>query len=261
MCYDISFTVEIKELSDYFPDLIHDEQLQINFDGTHIIGHLYGNHPIIYRNREDQKLHLRSMEWGCIPFYVKDPETFKKMRANMLNARSERILDDTKSYWHKIRNRRCLIPVNGFYEHREVKGFKNKIPYFITLKKQPMFFLPGLYSVAEIVDKETGEMIEHWTYTLITRGANAVMRAIHNDGPNKWRMPLMLPFEQSKKWLDEELSGEDYKAILDFEMPSRELDYRTVFTIRSPKMRPDDKPKNEFYEWANLPELEYEEEQ
>ena len=106
-----------------------------------------------------------------------------------------------------------------------------------------MFFLPGLYSVAEIVDKETGEMIKHWSYTLITRDANSVMKQIHNDGENKFRMPLMLPFELSQKWLDEELSEEAYKGILDFEMPSRELDYRTVFTIRSPKMRPDVKRK------------------
>lgn len=256
MCYDISFTVEIKQLSDYFPDLVFDGQLEINFDGTHIIGHLYGNHPIIYRNKEDDKLHVRMMEWGCIPFYVKDLDSFKRQRATMLNARSERILGDTKSYWYKIRNRRCLIPLNGFYEHRAVKGFKNKIPYFITLKKQPMFFLPGLYSVAEIVDKETGEMVKHWSYTLITRGANSIMKQIHNDGDNKWRMPLLLPLEQSKKWLQEELTEEEYKAILDFEMPSKELNCIPVYTIRSPKMRPDDKAKNEYYQWENLPELD-----
>jgi hypothetical protein len=42
-------------------------------------------------------------------------------------------------------------------------------------------------------------------------------------------------------------------------MPSEELNYYTVYTIRSPRMRPDDKAKNEFYQWENLPELEIEE--
>lgn len=255
MCYDISFTVQAKQLFDYFPDAVPDELMQLDYDGTQIIGHLYGGHPIIYRNKEDGNLRARMMEWGCIPFYVKDLDKFKRQRATMLNARSERILEDTKSYWYKIRNRRCLIPLNGFYEHRKVSGFKNKVPYFITLKNQRMFFLPGLYSVAEIVDKETGEMLKHWSFTLITRGANSVMKQIHNDGENKWRMPLLLPFEQSKKWLDAELNEEDYKAVLDFEMPAEELNYYTVYTIRSPKMRPDDKAKNEFYHWENLPEL------
>ena len=67
MCYDISFTVNIKELSDYFPDLVFDGQLEIGFDGSHIMGHSYGMHPVIYRSREDQSLHAEGMEWGCIP--------------------------------------------------------------------------------------------------------------------------------------------------------------------------------------------------
>jgi len=195
MCYDVSFTVNIKQLADYFPELIYDGQIEIDFDGTHIIGHLYTEHPIIYANRNDNRLHLRMMEWGCIPYYVKDLDTFKKQRASMLNARSERILEDDKSYWYKIRNRRCLIPLNGFYEHRSVKSFKNKIPYFITLKEQQEFFLPGLYSVSETVDKETGEVLKKWSYTLITRPANGVMKQIHNDGDNKWRMQLLLPLD------------------------------------------------------------------
>ena len=253
MCYDVSFTVEIKQLSDYFPDLIFDEQIEINFDGTHIIGHLYQPHPIIYKNREDNKLHLRMMEWGCIPFYVKDREAYKKQRASMLNARSEKILDDNKSYWYKIRNRKCLVPVNGFYEHQKVAGFKNKIPYYITLKKQKMFFLPGLYSVVELVDKETGEMTKTWSYTLITRTANSLMKQIHNDGENRGRMLLLLPFELSKKWVEDDLSDDQYRAILNFEMPSDELDYVPVFSIRTFKLRPDGKAKNEYYEWENLP--------
>ena len=52
------------------------------------------------------------------------------------------------------------------------------------------------------------------------------------------------------------LSPEDYLAILDIEMPSEELNFIPVYTICSPKLRPDDKTKNEYFEWENLPELE-----
>jgi len=256
MCYDISFTVNIRELSDYFPDLIFDSQIEINFDNTiHIMGHAYGNHPVIYKNREDQSLHCRLMEWGCIPFYVKEEKQFLKQRATMLNARSERILEDTKSYWNKIKNRRCLIPVTGIYEHREIKGWKKKVPYFIKLKQQSMYFIPGLYSVAELPDLETGEMMKRWTYTLITRDANEIMRMIHNGGDNKNRMPLFLPLEMSKEWLNDELSPERYKEILDFEIPSQELDYHAVYTIRGRTPRPDSKLKNELWDWEKLPAL------
>ena len=256
MCYDISFTINITELTEYFPDLIFDAQIQINFDATiHIIGHDYGSHPIIYTNRQDQLPHCRLMEWGCIPYYVKEEKQFIRQRASMLNARSERILTDEKSYWNKIKNRRCLIPVTGTYEHREVKGWKKKVPYFIRLKGQPVFFIPGLYSVSDLPDPETGELIKRWTYTLITRDANEVMKMIHNGGDNKYRMPLFLPLELSKEWINEGLTPDRYKEILDFELPADQLQYHPVYTIRSPKLRPDNKLKHEYWEWEKLPAL------
>lgn len=275
MCYDISFTVNLRVLSDFFPDLVFDEQIEMDFDlAVHVVGHLYGKHPVIYTNREDNKPHIRLMEWGCIPYYtitgynklLKDGVSAKEaaesvlaklkaQRKNMLNARSERILGDDKSYWYKIRNRRCLIPVSGIYEHRAIKGWKNKVPYFVKLRGETMFFIPGLYSVAELPDVDTGEIVKHWTFTLITRPANDLMRKIHNDGENKWRMPLFVPFEKAKRWIAEDLAVQEYQDILDFEMPSDELDAIPVYTIRSPKLRPDNKPKNEYWEWAKLPEL------
>ena len=255
MCYDISFTVKIKELADYFPDLIFDEQIKMNFEPVHIMAHSFGDHPVIYRNRDDNALHLKLMEWGCIPFYVKDEKLFSRQRAGMLNARSERILDDTKSYWNKIRNRRCLVPVSGFYEHREAAGFKKKIPYLVQLKDQPVFFIPGLYSVAELPDKETGEILKRFTFTIITRRANRIMEQIHNGGDNAGRMPLMLPYEMAMQWIDETISDETYRQILDFEMPPQQLSYKTVYTIRTTKDRPDNKGKDEEYIWENLPAL------
>lgn len=256
MCYDVSFTVNINQLSDYFPELIYDDQIEINFDqAVHIVGHSYGNHPIIYRNREDFRLHCRLMEWGVIPFYVKEESAFIRQRASMLNARSERILDDKTSYWNKIRNRRCLIPVSGIYEHRAIKGWKKKVPYFISIKDEQLFFLPGLYSVVEFTDKETGEIIKKYTYTLITRKANEVMAQIHNDGDNANRMPLFLSLSLAKQWLAEELTEDEYREILAYQIPDEQLEYHPVYTIRSSKERPDGKMKNEFYEWDKLPAL------
>lgn len=256
MCYDISFTVNISSLEDYFPDLVYDSQIEMNLDVTsHIMAHAYGNHPILYVNREDLKSHCRLMEWGCIPFYVKEEKAFVKQRTSMLNARSERILGDTSSYWHKIRNRRCLIPVTGIYEHREIKGWKNKVPYYIRVKGQALFFIPGLYSVAELPDTSTGELIKRFTYTLITRNANDVMKNIHNGGDNKSRMPLFVPLELAKEWLSEELTPERYKAILDFELDSDELEYHPVFTIRGRTPRADNQPKMAAWQWEKLPAL------
>lgn len=259
MCYDISFTISIKQLSDYFPNLIFDDQLELNFELMHqldhIVGHNHSQHPIVFIPTGKTEHHCKLMEWGIIPFYIKDIDAFKEKRAKMLNIRSERILDDKSSYWYKIRNRRCLVAITGFYEHREVKGFKNKIPYYLQLKEQAVFFVPGLYSVVELPDKSTGEMIKRYTYGIITRAANELMKQVHNGGENKWRMPLLLDFAASQKWLQTDLTEQEYRDILNFEMPPSSMTYRSVYTIRSNKMRPDYKEKTDLYEWENLPEI------
>jgi len=80
-------------------------------------------YPIIYRHKEREEI-IQEMECGVIPFYIKDEGAFKKQRLSMANIRSERILEDKQSYWYKIRNKLCLIPVNGFYEYRGNKGLE-----------------------------------------------------------------------------------------------------------------------------------------
>ena len=257
MCYDISFKVKLAQLIDYFPDLIFDEQIEIEFGNVaHIQGvGVFGTHPIIYSNRDDKALHCRPMEWSCIEFYAKVlPDT--RRRNSMLNIRSERILEDQKSYWYKIRNRRCLIPVSGIFEHRKIAGWKKKVPYHVGIAGEQLFFLPGLYSVAELPDKETGEVLRRFTFGMITRAANSLMRGIHNDGENAGRMPLFLPFAMAQQFLKDDLSEADYHGILNFEMPSAGLSYRPVYTIRTTKLREDKKEKDEYREWPALPEME-----
>lgn len=252
MCYDISFTVQVKDIQDYFPDLIFKEQLSINFTPDHIAGHAYAEHPVIFVNRETNQKQCNLMEWGCIPFYIKDESAFKKQRSTMLNARSEKILADSKSYWNKIRNRRCLIPVSGFYEHRVVEGFKNKIPYYISLKNEPLFFIAGLYSIANLPDKETGEMQDRQSFTIITTEANALLKMIHNGPANAGRMPLMLSRQLAEEWLKQEINTDQYQSILDFKMPVNNMQYTPVFTIRGNKSREDGELKNVLYDWPGL---------
>ena len=258
MCYRISCVVEMKEVADLFPDLVFDEQIDMNFDAAvHIHGHNYGDHPIIYKNREDWKPHIKLMEWGCIPYRVTNEEAYSEYRKTMLVARSEKILDDPKSYWYEIKSRRCLIPLNGFYEHKAEAGFSHKIPYYIHLKHQSTFFVPGLYSVAELEDKVTGKKERRWTFAMITRAANSKMREIHNSGDFKWRMPLLLPFALADKYVRKNLSESEYREILNFEMPSEELDGWPVYTLGG--VRPDGKEANDYYEWVKEPELPFEE--
>ena len=252
MCYDISFSTRIEMLTDYFQGLEIDPQAAFDFDRTlHVQAQAHRKYPVVLM--DDGKYKLKPFEWGIIPDYMDTPEKIKKGRSSMCNARSEKLVDDKKSWWHRIRKNRCLIPVTGIFEHREVKGWKNKVPYHVQLKERNIFCIPGLYYYPHRADVETGEITG--TFTLITRGANSLMSQIHNSGDQAFRMPLFLPRELENEWLQPTLSDDQIAQILHFEMPSEKLDADPVYTIRTTKERPDSKEKTAHFDWPGLPPL------
>jgi putative SOS response-associated peptidase YedK len=254
MCLDIAFYSALELIDNYFPGLVHDGEINFDLDmGVHFFAIGHKRYPVI--TEQDGRYHRKYYEWGIIAEYMDTPEKVKVMRKSMVNARSEKIIDDKRSFWHRIRNTRCLIPVTGIYEHREIKGWKNKVPYYIRLKDRKMFSLPGLYHFNTKLpsDPESGEM--RGMFTLITRSGNEIMRQIHNSGDNAFRMPLFLPKELELKWLDPNLTDEGIGKILAYEMPSKDLIYNTVFSIRGRSPRPDGKPKNAIFEYQNIPSL------
>jgi len=254
MCLDIAFYSALQLIDDTFPDLVHDSEIRFDLDmGMHFMALGHSRYPVIVY--EKGAYHLKNFEWGIIAEYMDTPEKIKAMRKSMVNARSEKILEDRRSFWHRIRQTRCLIPVTGIYEHRAIQGWKNKVPYHIQLKDRKMFCIPGLYHYNTKLpsDPETGEV--RGMFTLITRAANATMRQIHNSGDNAFRMPLFLPRELELEWLKPDLSDEGMAVILSYEMPAEELVYHPVFSIRGRSPRPDGKPKTEPYEFPGLPSL------
>lgn len=254
MCLDIAFYSALQLIDDTFPELVHDSEIRFDLDmGMHFMALGHNRYPVIVY--EKGAYHLKNFEWGIIAEYMDTPERIKAMRRSMVNARSEKILEDRRSFWHRIRKTRCLIPVTGIYEHRAIQGWKNKVPYHIQLKDRKMFCIPGLYHYNTKLpsDPETGEV--RGMFTLITRAANATMRQIHNSGDNAFRMPLFLPREMELEWLKPDLSDEEMATILGYEMPSEELVYNPVFSIRGRSPRPDGKPKTAPYEFPGLPPL------
>jgi putative SOS response-associated peptidase YedK len=256
MCLDIAFYSALQLIDDYFPDLVYDGEIDFDLDmGAHFLALGHNRYPVI--TNEGGHYHRKHFEWGIIAEYMDTPEKIKAMRKSMVNARSEKLIDDRHSFWHRIRRTRCLIPVTGIYEHREIKDWKNKIPYHIVLKDRGMFCLPGLfhYNTKMPSDPETGEV--RGMFTLITRAGNETMCQIHNSGSNAHRMPLFLPRELESQWLDPHLSDEDMTKILAYEMPSDQIVYHPVFSIRGRSPRPDGLPKNQPYLYPGLPPLAF----
>jgi putative SOS response-associated peptidase YedK len=257
MCLDISFKVDelVDKLEDYLPNLRVDPQATIEFDenpvNIHTQAHARLKSRVIYLN-SDGLPYLTYMRWGLLMNYMLDnPEAMKKYGNNMFNARSEEILNP-KSTWYRIRKQRCLIDVTGIYEHRAIVGWKKKVPYIVRLSNRKRLLIPALYNFPEKPNPETGEITG--TFAMITLTANELMKNIHNDGPNKHRMPLFMQPEQAAGWL-EPMTDVQMKAFLSYEIPSNDLNAYPVYTIRNTATRPDGKEKNESYDWPGLPVL------
>lgn len=146
--------------------------------------------------RSDNRELIKLSTWGLIPSWVKDEKQAGEMMAMTLNAKSETVFV-LPSFKNSIRQKRCLVLVDGFYEWRTIK--KNKYPHFIYLKNKEPFAFGGIYS--DWVNKSTGEIIN--TFSIITTKANPLMEKIHNT---KMRMPLILVKETEKDWLNPDLN-------------------------------------------------------
>ncbi|HVB02916.1 MAG TPA: SOS response-associated peptidase family protein [Chitinophagaceae bacterium] len=221
-------------------------------DAAHVVAQSFPLYPVIVSGNEGFR--LQAMEWGIIADYMNTPAKVSSQRSWMCNARSEKILDK-KSYWYRIRSGRCLIPATGIFEHREVRGIKNKIPYLVRIRERKLFALPGLQTLSRIIDPGTGELISRNTFTLITRTANSLMAQIHNGGPNKARMPLFLTPELEQEWLSPGLTEEPMQRILGYEIPAEDLEYWPVWSIRTSKPHPLGGSKTDPYAWKDLPRL------
>ena len=158
--------------------------------------------PIICSDSADE---VKLFKWGLIPFWVRNEEDARSIRTKTFNARAETI-SDKASYRNSFRSKRCLVLADGFYEWY-TRG-KEKIPYFINLKDSKPFALAGLYD--NWLNRETGEYVN--TFTVITTRANPMMEKIHNL---KKRMPVILPPDIERQWLDIDLPVADLQIMLE----------------------------------------------
>ena len=97
------------------------------------------------------------------------------------------------AYASSFKHRRCLIPVNGFYEWQKIPKSKTKQPWYFTAKEKPYLLLAGLW------DEWHGEGETLRSCTILTTEANETMKPIHD------RMPVILRMEDVRLWLDETL--------------------------------------------------------
>ncbi len=135
----------------------------------------------IIRKHNDGSRELANTHWGLIPQWAKDT------KLKPANARAEGVASKP---WFRdaFRNRRCLIPANGYYEWSELNGPRQ--PWFIRLKDKELFSFAGIWSRRETPDS----IIE--SCALITTEPNPYLVKIHD------RMPVILSPDRYDEWLD-----------------------------------------------------------
>lgn len=140
---------------------------------------------VVRVNSDTGQRELVRMRWGFVPFWAKDT----KIAYSTINARAE-TLTTSSIYREAVKRRRCLVPVDAFYEWQKIDA-KNKQPYAIAMKDERLFAFAGLWDRWK--DKQSGNWLD--TYTIITTDPNELMEPFHD------RMPAILAPSDYQRWL------------------------------------------------------------
>ena len=84
---------------------------------------------VIRRNHKTGEVSLDPLRWGLVPYWCEDPKGGRKP----INAKCETVRT-LPSFREAYRKRRCILPVDGFFEWKAIKGQKAKQPYAIAMK-------------------------------------------------------------------------------------------------------------------------------
>ncbi|WP_026060088.1 SOS response-associated peptidase [Pseudaminobacter salicylatoxidans] len=137
---------------------------------------------------------VRTGIWWLTPFWAKERPKFPTF-----NARSEEAADKP-AFRDAFRQKRCLIPADGFYEWTKNAEDGGKDPWFIHLPGDQPFSFAGLWAHNSALDITS--------CTILTAAAQEPMRQLHD------RQPIILAPDAYDSWLDPATSVADAKKLL-----------------------------------------------
>ena len=141
--------------------------------------------------------------WGLVPHWAEDA----KIAGRTFNARAETIAV-TPAFRGAFRRRRCLVPVESFYEWKREERVRQ--PYRILRGDGRPLVLAGLWAGRR--DPVDGAVRR--TFTIVTTTANDAIAELHD------RMPVILPQASWATWLDG--AGADVGELHGLLVPSTE---------------------------------------
>ncbi len=118
----------------------------------------------------------------------------------LINIRSESL--GTKPMFDEaFRDRRCLIPADGFYEWK--REGDRRLPYRIIMEDKSVFSFAGIWQ--ESAGEEGGAVIR---FAIITVPANERVGELHD------RMPAILKAEDEQAWIDTNSDSGALKSMI-----------------------------------------------
>ena len=153
---------------------------------------------------------LEEMRWGMIPPWARD----KSIGAKLANARAETV-DEKPSFRQPFRRRRCLLPVDGYYEWESRPGGKQ--PVYYSMRDGDLFCLAGLWETwttpeqtdePELPGLGQAQAETLCTFTVITTTPNRLAKRVHD------RMPVIVHPADYGNWLSPESKAADLKRLL-----------------------------------------------
>lgn len=189
MCFTVNVNIVRDELEERYgtaPDISSDYRPSYYYHAFS-----FPELPVIFRDAGGDGNSSSLMRWGLVPGYTASESDALKIREMTLNARAE-TLEEKPSFRSSFPSRRCLVPVNGFFEWQH--SGKTKIPWYIFHPAESVISLGALY---DRWSNDGGRSYME-SFTIITTPANRLLSEIHNT---KKRMPLIISRNQEDKWI------------------------------------------------------------
>ena len=184
MCGRFTSTTPASVLADFFEaetDL-SDETENFNVTPTSDVA--------VVHQEENGQRRLDLMFWGLVPGWAESPA----IGSRLINARSETVAVKP-SFRSAFRRRRCIIPIDGFYEWVHVPERKKKQPVYITSTDGKPLAFAGIWESWR--SKEGTQATDALrSCSIITGPPNELIAPLHD------RMPMILRRDQWGRWLD-----------------------------------------------------------
>ena len=152
---------------------------------------------------------VRSMRWGLVPPWVKaGPDGGPENKGPLLiNARAETVTE-SPAFRNSAKNKRCLIPMDGWYEWMPHKGVGEgkakgpKTPFYMYAEDGEQLFAAGLWTTwrPKGADRDVPPLL---SCTIITTDSVGPLAEIHD------RMPLTISSADWDRWMDPDAPADE----------------------------------------------------